>query len=304
MAAKNMTVDRDEFVKLYLAGAKERHLAEQFGVSRIVIKQELQRRGLHRGLDGQALFEWRQHTDLTYADVARLYLSGDSEKQLADRCHVARSVIRRILLLQGVTPRDQSESEALKWSRMTDDVRDRQVAAAHAAVLGSTRSLADLINRALGIQRSGRMNGNEQLMHDLLAERGVITIPQQAIGPYNGDLGAAPVSVEILGGQWHSAPCRRDDIIRKTRYVLDAGWHVLMVVVDWQSPITPAQADYVVSYIEQARANPSATREYRMIRRTGEFVAGGSAKDNEISLVSAFAARRNAANGQYETVPR
>lgn len=304
MPRKLTPADRDELVKLYVAGANEHQLARQFGVSTQPIKTELLRRGVRRGADGQALFEWRQHTPLTYDDVARLYLAGESENQIAHRCNAVRSSIRRILLLQRVTPRNQSESEALKWRNMSSETRQRQVAPAHAAALGSVRSDAERIAHAVSVQRFGRLNGSEQLMRDLLAERGITTIPQQAIGPYNSDLGAAPVSVEIMGGGWHHAPIRNARIIRKTRYVLDAEWHVLMIEVTLRFPVTPAQADYVVSYIEQARANPSAIREYRVIRGAGEFVAGGSVKDDQISIESAFTARRNTTNGRYETIPR
>mgnify|MGYP001558675514 CR=1 FL=1 len=296
--------DRDELVKLYLAGANEAQLARQLSVSKQQIKTELLRRGIRRNLVDQALFEWHQHTTLSYDDVVRFYLAGESENQVAKQCNSVRGVIRRILLLQGVTPRDQSESETLKWQNMPNETRQRQVTAAHAAMRGSTRSRDERITHALGVQRIGRLNGSERLMHGLLAERGVITVPQQAIGPYNSDLGATPVSVEILGGGWHYAPVRNANIVRKTRYALDAGWHVLMIEVTLRFPITPTQADYVVSYIEQARANPSAIREYRVIRGAGEFVTGGCANDDEITIENSFTARRNTTNGRYETIPR
>lgn len=304
MAGKLTTADRDEFVKLYLAGANERTLARQFNVSKQLIKRELARRGVRRGASGQSLFEWQQLTALTYEDVVRLYLTGESENHIAKRCGVSRNVIRRILRLNGVTPRNQSESETLKWAAMSTESRQRQTSAAHAAVLGATHSEARLLQRAISVQRIGRLNGSERLLHDLLIDRGLVTVPQQAIGPYSSDLGAFPVSVEVLGGGFHSAPIRRDRIIRKPRYVLDAGWHVLMIVVSLQHPITPAQADYVVSYVKHARTNPSAVREYRVIRSAGEFVAGGCAQDDQISLEPAFTARRNPTNGRYETVPR
>jgi hypothetical protein len=147
------------------------------------------------------------------------------------------------------------------------------------------------------------MNNSEALMYGLLRQRGIFPIPQQAIGIYNCDLGCFPVAVEILGGDWMSAGTKRyANYVRRTSYLLNADWHVLMVKTSARYPITPDQADYLVTYIEAARSNPSSTREYRVIRGAGQLVAAGCANDNEVSFVPTFTCTRDLITGRYKTI--
>jgi hypothetical protein len=127
----------------------------------------------------------------------------------------------------------------------------------------------------------------------MLEERGVSCIQQQAIGPYNCDLGAFPVAVEIFGGNWHFSGAHLARSEERTRYLLNAGWHVLMVQATANHPIDAATADYIAVYVKEARRDLSVLREYRVIRGAGETIAGGSANDEHISIVPTLK------NGKY-----
>lgn len=245
----------------------------------------------------------RKPLDVT--DLARKYLNGLSINQLAREFNVSRPLVTRRLRELGIKLRDQSESETVKWSQMDDHARINQVAAAHAATRGKP-SNSDLELRAMTIERLAKMTSNEILMKEWLNARGIMTIPQKAIGPYNCDLATSPVTVEIFGGGWHwvqsPALARLENRIR---YILNSGWHLLIIPVsDAISPLTPAVADYIVSYIQQARSNPSSRREYRVVWRAGEFSVCGYADDDKISIEQPFTRTRDLRTGQYKTVPR
>ena len=230
------------------------------------------------------------------------YLSGVSEKGLADELGITRGPIRRHLLEAGVQPRGRSEAETLRWTQMTSGQRAAQVAAAHAAVLGTKKSPADLAARAIHKQQNwtGLITPSEATLRQMLDERGLPTVPQQAIGPYNCDLGAFPVAVEIYGGNWHWYGRHIARTPERFRYLFNRGWHIIAVHVVASRPLKAAAADYIVAFHQQASRNPAAPREYRVIRGDAQPLASGCENDDEISLKSPFNYRRNRAARDYE----
>jgi hypothetical protein len=229
-------------------------------------------------------------------DLIERYASGESGLSVARSALArgiggstlsgARAALKRACLARGIHVRDKSEGETLKWSRMSPEGRANQVRAAHDAVRGVKHSWQRQLDHARYIESRGILTESEAFLAELLAERGLTVVPQQAIGPYNCDLGASPVAVEVLGGYFHLFGPRLTKYLKRTRYILDAGWHVLMLIDDVRRfPIGPASADYVVAYVEDARRNPAALREYRVVRGAGKLVACGSAKDDDISFV-------------------
>lgn len=243
--------------------------------------------------------------DIDIDDLVREYLAGRSQKELSDSLGVSRPAIRRRLVERGIEVRDPSEAERTKWQRMNPEVRARQVAAAHAAARGRRRTDADLCQRALTRQERGLgISGLEKRLASMLEERGLATVAQEAIGRYNCDLGAFPVAVEIWGGNWHWYGRHIARTEERFRYVLDAGWHLLVLHVTNRHPLSEGLADYVVSYVEKARRDPAARREYRMVWRGGELTTAGRADDDEISVVPPFGGTRDRSTGRYATVPR
>ena len=103
-----------------------------------------------------------------------------------------------------------------------------------------------------------------------LRDRGIETIPQLTVGPYNLDL-AAPYSIAVEVHRENGMPHRRVDIVKRINYLCDAGWHCCYVWVN-RAGLTESATDEVIAFIEFAKSNPSATREYRVIRGTGQRV--------------------------------
>jgi very-short-patch-repair endonuclease len=187
---------------------------------------------------------------------------------------------------------------------MTVAERQAQVAAANVAATGRQKTFAEQCLAAQTRQeRRSHASTYEGTLERLLAERGIAIVPQCAIGPYNCDLGAYPVAVEIFGGHWHWHGYHLRVAEKRLNYLLNAGWHVLAILVNKTFPITDATAEYVAAYIESARGDPARRREYRVIRGAGELIAAGSVDDEKISIVPTFTSGRNAL-GQYTRVPR
>jgi hypothetical protein len=239
-------------------------------------------------------------------EIIRRYKSGESENALAKAYGVNRWVIRLRLIETDTPIRGRHAAEKLKWSRMSAGKRKAQVAAAHKATRGRIPTEEERCKGAQTRQEhQAHVSQTEMELGAMLAARGIRAIPQLAIGRYNCDLGASPVAVEIFGGEWHWCGSHMRRTPERLRYILNAGWHVLMVKIEARRrPLTEATADYVAAYIKKMRRKPSARREYRVIRGAGELLAAGGVDDDEISIVSAFASGRDPANGRYKRVPR
>lgn len=256
-------------------------------------------RGLHVE-DGEMTA--RKQIDADY--LVREYLAGASELALSKALGVNRRAIRRCLIERGITPRTQSEAERIKWRLMPADKRRAQVTAAHAAVRGTRKSIESKIAHAKTVEaKQLHISPLERAFGWLLEDRGIVVTHQRAIGPYNCDLAAEPVAVEIFGGNWHFSGRHLARTPERFRYLMKAGWHVLAVVVSEDTPPQPL-ADYIARYIKRARRNPAARREYRVIRRGGQTLAAGGVDDDNVSIEWAFANRRNPTTGRYESIAR
>ena len=142
--------------------------------------------------------------DLPIDVIAREYLAGVSAKSLARRYGTEPGAIHRRLEAAGVELRGQSEALRQRMQRLTPEQRRIHMRPAQAAIRGHQRPTEELVRRASTREGRGDLASvGEHRLREMLLARGVETIPQQAIGPYNCDLGAFPVAVEVYGGYWH-----------------------------------------------------------------------------------------------------
>lgn len=274
MPAPTDPANLDQAIELYLSGQPLPQITAATGVGSSVLSRERTRRGIPS----------RRIKRLPAADIAAAYRAGESEYSLGLRYGVARGVIRKRLVEEGVKLRDMSTAGKVRARRMTPEERAAQAAAAHEAVRGVRHTEEQLLTRAVAREGKGLCDSPGELF--LMAElrkRGVEPTPQKAIGKYNVDLSVAPVAVEVLGGGWHYT--KRHHAVR-TPYILNEGWCLLFV---WnhegQSALGSGAADYVVSYLEEIRRDPSLVGEYRVITGRGQLLAAGRAEDDEFTLV-------------------
>lgn len=243
---------------------------------------------------------------LNIDDLIERYVAGESEKALADDLGVSRGVVRRRLKERGVHIRGRSEAETVKWRRMTSTQRRHQVTAAHEASRGRQRRPEEQVRVATTVEANWRKHAtpNELQLGAWLRGRDMDIIHQQAIGPYNCDIGMRPIAVEIYGGNWHWTGRHAARMEERFRYLFDAGWHIAVVHVTSWAPLDVGCADELVAWYEEASRNPSAAREYRVIRSGPKVVTVATSDDDEIPTVYPFRSRHNPTNGQYESIPR
>ena len=234
----------------------------------------------------------RYNIPLDIDDLVRRYNAGESEKALAESLGVSRVVIRRRLVQAGIEPRGRS---AAMYQRMADTPPAERAAlteAAHAAVRGVPKTPEFLIAKALGVERKGAAGGNvspaELALGGMLQDAGLTVVYQKAIGSYNADLTTGTVAMEVLGGQWHRIKSHRE----RLRYILDAGWDVIYIWVDGRHfPLSAGAAEYVIAHCQFRDRNPAAPRCYRVIRGSGEFLAGGSADSDDLPDILPMSSR-------------
>jgi very-short-patch-repair endonuclease len=269
--------DIDNAIKLYLSGQPLKEILANTGVSRSVF---------HRARHAQGIPP-RQVIVLPEAEIVGAYEAGESEQSIANRYGVMRAVVRRHLKEAGVHLRTSAEANALRMSRLTSEEKVRLTEAAHDAVRGkspSGRSLELAAQRREQNPWHALQSDGERLFDQWLHGRGLRFTPQKAIGPYNVDFAVSSVAVEILGGGWHSTKYARHAL--RSPYILDAGWHLLMVWnYEGRSAMRPEAADYLVAFLDEVGSNPTAPRQYRVIAGGGELLAARRREDDEFPLV-------------------
>lgn len=219
-------------------------------------------------------------------DIIRRYEAGERIQDIAAVLDMDPSSLRKGLRNRGYALRSQSESLRLHLASIGPDGRQARSAAAHAAVRGMVRTADDLARRAAGKERSqAHVSENDRALGRMLADAGLAFTYAKAIGPYNVDIAAAGVVVECYGGGWHGGGRALARFDQRTRYILDAGWSVVVVWIDQRRhPLSIAAAEYVVALADVAGRDPAAPRQYRVIRGNGEELVRGCSKDDHFPL--------------------
>jgi len=217
-------------------------------------------------------------------EIVNRYLAEESANSIACSLGIGRSTVERRLIALNIPLRTNAEANRIMIKNTPIEILRSRIKVAQESSRGRTITMKEKIARAATRQaRATHQSAAEILLATWLEERGISVIPQQAVGPYNVDIGAFPVAVEIFGGGWHFVR----DHSKRFRYIFDQGWHLIIIYVDGRrSVLTPGAADYIVSFFEEATRNPSIDREYRMIWGEGKaYAAGGSDSDELASII-------------------
>ncbi len=267
----------DDAIRVYLSGKSQQEAARVVGISVAPLRKELGRRGLVRT---EALPSRKR---IPVDGAVEDYLRGESVLELSQRLGVSRCVIDRHLTEAGVSKRTASEQSFIAARKQTPAERKARASAANAAKRGRPNSPAMKAAAARTRQlKAAPESEGEVAMLGWLRERGEDPCIQTAVGKYNVDFTIAGIAVEVLGGEWHA---NKTAHAVRTKDILDAGWHVLFVWDTAHYPIRAAAADYAVAFAKESRVDPSAGREYRVIRGDGEFVASGSLENYDLTLI-------------------
>lgn len=262
-------------IEAYQSGKSISESAAVAGVSMSVANREVRKAGI---------WENRQRLNVP-AGLADDFLAGDSVKELADRHGISRRAVDRMLREAGITPRDGAEAMRLRWQRADEAGRAAMLDAAHAASRGRTASEAERI--AIALAKAGQTgSAYECQIGAILALRGVSLAFGAPCGRYNIDIVAwASVAVEVFGGNWHAHGRHAARFSERSRYVLDAGYDLLIVWAGKRTFDPVACAEHVIALTELPDRKPAGRREYRVIRGDGHLVASREDDGNEIPLI-------------------
>ena len=196
-------------------------------------------------------------------------------KSLSGRYGVSRTAIEPRLRAAGIPIRGRIETNRAMADARTPEENMQIMAAAHRASRGVPKTLEQRTKSAQTREfRKIGVSDSERALARMLKTRGIAAIPQKAIGPYNVDLAAGTVAVEIFGGGWHAYGIHKRRTPERLRYILDEGWNLLIIwdlVGRW--PIDDGGADYVAAFVEETSSDPAIRGQYRVIWGDGKAAA-------------------------------
>lgn len=230
----------------------------------------------------------RKLATLDADDLIRSYLEGEPEQAIAKRLGVSRTPVRRLLLAHGVPIRGIGEANAIRMGRMSPDERRQLASKANAARRGQRDTVATITARgharALGLEHSRRVQQPiETVVADLLRARGISPTAQQAVDSYNLDLSVGAVAVEVHRGP--NNPMGQTHLRKRAEHLLNRGWHVYYLWLDWSNEITDTATDDLVAFLQRTERSPAAPREYRVVRGSGKVKATGCRDLDQFPLV-------------------
>jgi very-short-patch-repair endonuclease len=133
--------------------------------------------------------------------------------------------------------------------------------------------------RALIRQRSeSQVGAFESDLIAMLISRGLPTEAQRPVEGYNIDIACGPVAVEVH--VCASSPLASAKLRKRIEKLLELGWSVIYVWINKYSTLRESAADEIVTFHKVAKSNPSAPRQYRVIRGSGETVLTGCDPQN------------------------
>lgn len=251
-----LETDLVDAIELYRSGATVTAAAASIGIRRERLRYHLSKRGLLRP----------QPHKLITDEIIAAYRAGEEYKSISARTGIAESVLKTRFKKLGVL-RGRIVFEP------TQEIFDRYAAGETATDLAREASVSvnTLLRhlRAAGLARP--ISSREEAFAKFLRERGVAFDHPLTIGPYVVDFAFREdrVAVEI-DAEWGNRVRSSGHHLyaQRCEYILGAGWD--LIEVRCRDGIAPRAADYVVSYLEKTRGNPSARGEYRVVGGDGE----------------------------------
>jgi very-short-patch-repair endonuclease len=286
MPSRLTPTELDHAEKLYTAGKSFDEVATELGRRNSEgVRLALQRRGVvARPKAGRPA-----HNRLVApTDLLDVFATGESVLTMSRRYGVSRGVVRRWLEEAGAEPRSSSDANRIRMAKLTADERRANTTAANTAIRRMPARPDDwqesIARGRERVEYGGRTSPGTEYLSSKLTEREIDHVREKAIGRYNVDIAisSANVAVEVLGGNWHgSKPIHA----RRTPYILNEGWHLLFIWDVKRCQVDAGALDYLITYLEFTSRNPTAGREYRVIRGDGKLIATGRSDDDEFPLV-------------------
>lgn len=209
-------------------------------------------------------------------DMVIRYQSGESEKKLAEYFGVSRNVIASRLENAGIVRRSIKEATQTFLAQASPEYLKNRVKGANAAIRGSTQTEEHRAKIASFYERNptAKTSFLERAISEELTKLGVVFTPQKAVGRYNVDIALTEQSIalEIFGGHWHASGSHATSFERRSKYLFDSGWTIIVCWVSFTSSefIPSAIADYAIGLQEILSRNPSSRCKHYVIRGDGK----------------------------------
>jgi len=302
MPAPASAADIENAVRDYLAGEGCEAVAARYGTSQDRLKRTLVERGLWRSRAEQNAARADRvsatllsKSDLPTEEIVVRYLAGEPREVIAKSYGTSRTAIDYRLKAAGVTLRSQTETNRALAAGRTPEENRAIMQAAQAAVRGRRQTP---LHRARIAQTRERLqthtSEDEIFIAKLLSTRGLNPIPQKAIGPYNVDVAAGTVAVEVFGGGWHAYGTHKRRTPKRLRYILNQGWNLVII---WNLrhrwPMTADAAGYIAAFVEEARCDPTIRGQYRVIWSDGQVVPSSDFDVDDLTVKPSRSGRKS-----------
>lgn len=201
-------------------------------------------------------------------DLVKRYEAGQSLRSIAVNVGVADATLGKLLLGQGITLRGRSEARKLIAASENRHLRAQRGAdtkRSQGAFFTSIKA-----RRAIALTNQVRQNNIGQREEELFAaltDAGLHVQRQVAVDAYNLDMAIGNMAIEVHRSVHH--PNTRPNLRRRTKKLLDLGWHVIYV---WCPREFDARliANYMEARCHELSVDPAGPRQYRVIRGNGE----------------------------------
>ena len=280
--------DTSNIKRLYLEGLSPFELEKLFNISQGKLNTILS--GVRRSHSDSLKLAFIRKSKHRFKEIIKLFNSGMSVNAISKSAGLQRNTINRILEINGISPRSQSEAEKLKWSQMSMNQKRKQTIKARKAIAKKGfdhLSGPETIKKAAETRAINKkfIGAGETEFLKWIKERKYPAIPQAGIHSYNIDILIGDLAVEIHNCT--TAPHLMKSARKKIEYLLNAGINVLYIKIKTKKgiDIQKITSDYAITFFEEIRSNPTFIPQYRMIRGNGEFMASGCLKNNHLSVI-------------------
>ena len=284
----------DNWINRYEAGESFPKLAQECGVSSYLFRRWLTERQVNvRSQSEGLLLGWQARPKrignrMDIAAAAARYRKGASMLELQRATGVSRETIKTALVAHGVHVRNRSEAEHLSWQKGLKTA-STQTSAAWDAVRGNPASDATLNKQAVARGRTLSEQGQwEADIIDALRYRGIKTVPQLPVGKYNLDIAIEKPLVAVEVYRSTPKPDHDSAFAKRSQYLLDRGWWLLMILECRSWFNLDALTDKVVAFMDLARKDESAICKHGVVRGDGQPFTGRCSKINYLPQVESF----------------
>src|SRR5574343_228661 len=209
-----------------------------------------------------------------FSNLIKMYQSGMSCNQLSNLSGIPRITLNRHFSKHGVVLRSQSDSEKLKWSKMTNEQRAKQVKKAHDKVRGSKHSTETKIKSAKSFyQNALRIGLFEKEIADILKCYFHGVEQQFPVDIYNVDIAIPSRSIAIEIQTNNASSLTTELCQQRIKKLADSGFFIIYVVCNTKFRINTFNifmvTKKIISLITFSSLDKSVFGKYVMIGGDG-----------------------------------